>query len=89
MELNELADVLAERISGAEEVYPVAEWPLALHQRYSRREIVAAVGCVKPGQKGRIPQGGILKLDAEQREILFVTAGQIRQELLAEHALPR
>ena len=73
VELNELADVLAERISVAEEVYPVAEWPLALHQRYSRREIVAAVGFVKPGQKGRIPQGGILKLDDEQREILFVT----------------
>jgi superfamily II DNA or RNA helicase/HKD family nuclease len=73
IELNELADVLEGRISVAEEVYPVAEWPLALHQRYSRREIVAAVGFVKPGQKGRIPQGGILKLDEEQREILFVT----------------
>jgi superfamily II DNA or RNA helicase/HKD family nuclease len=73
VELNELATVLSERISVAQEVYPVGEWPLALHQRYSRREIVAAVGFVKPGQKGRTPQGGILKLDDEQRELLFVT----------------
>ncbi len=28
---------------------------------------------MKPGQKGRIPKGGILKLDEESREILFVT----------------
>jgi hypothetical protein len=34
---------------------------------------MAAVGLVKPGQKGRTPQGGIVKLEDERREILFVT----------------
>jgi superfamily II DNA or RNA helicase len=72
-ELRELADVLGDRIGLAEERYPVEDWPLALHHHYSRREIVAAIGFVKPGQKGSIPQGGILKREAEQREILLVT----------------
>ncbi len=72
-ELSQLADVLTERIALADEVYPVPEWPLALHRHYSRREIVAAVGFVKPGGKGVTPQAGILQLKDEKREVLFVT----------------
>ncbi|MBX3192838.1 MAG: DUF3427 domain-containing protein [Labilithrix sp.] len=72
-ELAQLADVLSERIGLAEEKYPVAGWPLALHRHYARREIVAAIGFVKPGEKGVTPQGGILKLNEEKREILLVT----------------
>ncbi|MBX3215711.1 MAG: DUF3427 domain-containing protein [Labilithrix sp.] len=72
-ELSQLADVLTERVALAEEVYPVEEWPLALHRHYSRREIVAAVGFVKPGSKGVTPQAGILQLKDEKRELLFVT----------------
>lgn len=72
-ELSQLADVLTERVALAEEVHPVAEWPLALHRHYSRREIVAAVGFVKPGSKGVTPQAGILQLKDERRELLFVT----------------
>jgi hypothetical protein len=72
-ELAQLADVLDERLGLAEETYPVAEWPLALHRHYTRREIVAAVGFVKPGKKGVTPQSGILMLPEEKREILFVT----------------
>ena len=72
-ELAELAAVLDARVSLANDIYPVADWPLALHRHYRRREIVAAVGFAVPGEKGKIPQGGILKLDAEQRELLFVT----------------
>lgn len=71
-ELGELADVLGDRVPLANDVYPVAEWPLALHRHYSRREIVAAVGFVKPGEKGVTPQGGILKLPGD-RELLMVT----------------
>jgi hypothetical protein len=71
-ELTELTEVLDANISLAEDVYPVPEWPLALHRHYSRREIAAAVGYVHPGKKGGVPQGGILKLDG-QREILLVT----------------
>ena len=72
-ELSQLADVLTERIGLADERYPVAEWPLALHRHYTRREIVAGVGFVKPGKKGVTPQSGILMLPDEKREVLFVT----------------
>ena len=72
-ELDELQTVLRERIALAGDVYPVPEWPLALHRHYARREIMAAVGFVAPGQRGRLSQGGILRLAAQRRELLFVT----------------
>jgi superfamily II DNA or RNA helicase/HKD family nuclease len=72
-ELEELREVLEDRVSLAADVYPVPEWPLALHRHYGRREIVAAVGYVVPGKKGSVPQGGILGLAGQQRELLFVT----------------
>ncbi len=72
-EIAELSEALAERITVARDVYPIAAWPLALHRHYSRREILAAVGYVKAGEKGSTPQGGILKLPDERRELLFVT----------------
>ena len=52
---------------------PIPEWPLALHRHYTRREIIAAVGFVDAGDKGKLPQGGILRLEAQRRELLFVT----------------
>ena len=72
-ELEQLHEVLDERVSTAGDVYPVPEWPLALHRHYERREIVAAVGHVVPGEKGNVPQGGILGLKEQGRELLFVT----------------
>ena len=72
-ELAQIESVLEERIALAEDRYPVPEWPLALHRHYERREIVAAVGFVTAGQKGKVPQGGILRLPKEHRELLFVT----------------
>lgn len=72
-EVRGLADVLDDRIGYAPDVYPVPEWPLALRRHYSRREIVVAIGFAKVGEKGRIPQGGILKLPEQKRELLFVT----------------
>lgn len=72
-EFCDLAGVLGERIPLANDHYPVADWPLALHRHYQRREIVAAVGFVEPGDKGKVPQGGILGLADQQRELLFVT----------------
>ncbi len=71
-ELVELCEVLEDRVGLASDSYPVPEWPLALHRHYQRREIVAAVGFVRAGEKGKTPQGGILKLDGG-RELLFVT----------------
>lgn len=72
-EVRGLVDVLDDRIGYAPDVYPVPEWPLALRRHYSRREIMAAIGFAKVGEKGRMPQGGILKLPEQQRELLFVT----------------
>ena len=72
-EIEELADALDDKVDVSAAILPVPDWPLALHQRYSRREIVAAIGFVLPGAKARIPQGGILKLEEEKRELLFVT----------------
>jgi hypothetical protein len=71
-ELNELGDVLESRVDLPNQVYPVPEWPLALHRHYSRREIAAAVGHAKPGSKAISLQTGILQLDGT-RELLFVT----------------
>jgi superfamily II DNA or RNA helicase/HKD family nuclease len=72
VELEELREVLEDRVALADEVYPIAEWPLALHRHYERREIVAAVGHAVPGEKGSIPQGGVLTLEGN-RQLLFVT----------------
>lgn len=72
-ELGELRDVLVDRVALAEHVTPVPEWTLALHRHYTRREIVAAVGYVHAGAKNKSLQGGILKLDEDKRELLFVT----------------
>jgi hypothetical protein len=72
-EFDELSEVLSERVALPQDVFPVPEWPLALHRHYTRRELLAAVGYVKPGEKGKTPQGGILKLETEKRELLLVT----------------
>ncbi|MCE9572528.1 MAG: DUF3427 domain-containing protein [Deltaproteobacteria bacterium] len=72
-ELHQLTSLLEDRVALAGDVYPEPDWPLALHRRYQRREIVAAVGHRGAGEKISIPQGGILKLEASRRELLFVT----------------
>ena len=72
-ELDELREVLEERVAVAAEFYPVPDWPLALHHHYSRREIITAVGFISPGQKKKSLQGGILKLEGRRCELLFVT----------------
>jgi superfamily II DNA or RNA helicase/HKD family nuclease len=71
-EFSELREVLEDRVTILDQTFPVAEWPLALHRHYSRREILAAVGYMKAGQKIIGHQGGILKLEGK-RELLFVT----------------
>jgi hypothetical protein len=71
-ELDELCEVLSDRVGLADQVLPVPEWSLALHRHYSRREIAAAVGHVEAGAKNISLQGGILQLEG-QRELLFVT----------------
>jgi superfamily II DNA or RNA helicase/HKD family nuclease len=72
-ELDELREVLEDRVSVATQVYPVPEWSLALHRHYSRREITAGVGYVEAGDKSLNLQTGILQLKDTKRELLFVT----------------
>lgn len=71
-ELEELHEVLVDRVALADEVRPVPEWALTLHRHYTRREIVAGVGFVTADDKGAMPQGGVLEV-AGDRELLFVT----------------
>ncbi|MEI9951903.1 MAG: DUF3427 domain-containing protein [Pseudomonadota bacterium] len=71
-ELKQLVTVLEDRVALPQDIYPVPDWPLALHRHYTRQEISAAVGYAKPGAKGGVPQAGILKVDG-QRELLFIT----------------
>jgi superfamily II DNA or RNA helicase/HKD family nuclease len=72
-EIDELREVLEDRVDLASQVLPVPEWPLALHRHYTRREISAAVGYVTAGDKVISLQSGILQLKDTKRELLFVT----------------
>ncbi len=72
-EATDLAEVLEDRLAQAEERLPVADWPLVLHRHYRQREILAAVGYVKPGQKSMNLQAGVLTLKDRTAQLLFVT----------------
>lgn len=72
-ELRELTTVLEDRTALPDDVFPIADWPLALHRHYTRFEIAAAVGYKRPGERGGVPQAGIFKVPGSQRELLFVT----------------
>ncbi len=73
-ELSELANLLNDSseisdvpISGAP-----ALWPLILHARYSRSEIIAAVGKHSDGARAHSREG-VLRLPDQKIELLFVT----------------
>jgi len=72
-ELAELSDLLVDRVKLAS-VHPLPEpqWPLALHRRYSRREILTAVGRWSESQKPEAREGMVRLADAKT-EIMFVT----------------
>ncbi len=72
-ELRTLTTVLEDQVAVAADIYPVDEWPLALHSHYGRREILVAVGHLEPGDKVSIPVGGVMKVGDSKRELLFVT----------------
>jgi superfamily II DNA or RNA helicase/HKD family nuclease len=78
-ELEQLGQVLAERIPLAKDEYPVDEWPLALHRHYTRQEIFAAVGQVELGGKRGISPKGTLNV-GNDRELLFVTLKKSSRE---------
>ena len=72
-ELEELREVLEDRVTLPSQILPVLAWPLALHRHYSRREIAVGVGYVSAGDKSLNLQTGILKLKDTKQELLFVT----------------
>lgn len=72
-DLETLFEVLLDRVElASREVPGDGEWPLALHRRYVRREILTAVGrwteAVRPDMRE-----GVLRLEAQKTELLFVT----------------
>jgi superfamily II DNA or RNA helicase/HKD family nuclease len=71
-ELRELAGVLGERVSAPASIVPVVDWPLVLHRHYMRREILTACGYWTEAKKTP-QQQGVLRLDDQRRELLFVT----------------
>ena len=71
-ELRAILPVLAATAEPAAPHYPVAEWPLALHRHYERREILTACGVWTETRK--VPQQqGVERIAAQRRELLFVT----------------
>lgn len=71
-ELRELVGVLAKQVSAPASVAPVPDWPLVLHRHYMRREILTACGYWTVAKKTP-QQQGILRLNDQRRELLFVT----------------
>jgi hypothetical protein len=71
-ELRELAGVLGERVRAPASVVPVPDWPLVLHRHYMRREILTACGYWTEAKKTP-QQQGVLRMDDQRRELLFVT----------------
>lgn len=73
-ELREVVEVLTERSSLAPISLPGApdSWPLALHGRYMRSEILTAIGLSNSSVRP-LSDGGCLPLEESKIEILFVT----------------
>jgi hypothetical protein len=71
-ELIELLDVLDERsrTRAAPSVLP-PEVPLTLHARYSRQEVIAALG-FGSGIKPKVTQGGILWVPQARSDVFFI-----------------
>ncbi|MGH7278787.1 MAG: DUF3427 domain-containing protein, partial [Candidatus Rokuibacteriota bacterium] len=72
-DLVELVEILADEVALATTTpAPDPLWPLAVHRHYGRREVLAAVGrwteTTKPDSRE-----GVVRLDAERTELLFVT----------------
>lgn len=71
-ELRELVGVLGGQVTAPASIVPVADWPLVLHRHYMRREILTACGYWTEAKKTP-QQQGVLRLNDQRRELLFVT----------------
>jgi len=72
-EVEQLREVLHERVALPHDVYPVADWPLALHRHYGSREVLAAIGRAAPGKKNPGVLKGVFRVPDRKQELLFVT----------------
>ena len=72
-DLAQLFSVLMDRVAIARS-YPLPKphWPLSLHRRYGRREILAATGVWNQSSKPPSREG-VVRIPAESAELLFVT----------------
>jgi hypothetical protein len=72
-ELAELFDVLSDQVALATTApAPDEAWPLAVHRRYGRREILTAVGWWTDARKPESREG-VVRLPDNRVELLFVT----------------
>jgi superfamily II DNA or RNA helicase/HKD family nuclease len=72
-EAAELAALLETDATPRVPTYVEPDWPLALHRRYTRAEILVATGHLGEGDKPRGQMGGIRKDEQTKRELFFVT----------------
>jgi hypothetical protein len=72
-DLRQLFEVLLDRVGRLSVPTPARwPWPLAVHRTYNRREILTAVGHWNEQAKPLL-QVGVLRLDDQKLELLFVT----------------
>ena len=73
-ELAQLATILdnASDLPGVHLPGVPSDWPLCLHERYTLRELMMAIGWLKPAER-HVPQAGVLPLQQPRIEILLVT----------------
>lgn len=70
-ELRQLFGALDKRASTLTEITDSVGGPLGLHARYSREEIVAALG-FGSGVKAKVTQGGVLRVPEADSDIFFI-----------------
>lgn len=78
-ELSQLLNVLDERATVNTGPAELESIPLNLHARYSREEIVAALG-VKGGIKPYVPREGVLKVAESGIDVFFVTLKKAKRD---------
>jgi superfamily II DNA or RNA helicase len=73
-ELAQLVTILDEASDLADLPVPGVplDWPLCLHARYTLRELMLAIGWIKPNQR-HVPPAGVLPLHQLRIELLLIT----------------
>lgn len=89
-ELEQLREVLEDKVTLPGDVRPVPEWPLALHRHYSRREIAVAVGChLRQVRQGLLPHHPLPRLRDQPRPLPLGVPGRRQRHAAVGQALRR